>query len=333
MDNRSFTLVETGVSFPGGLSADVLMSTVRQAEADGFRSCWISEDYFNGGAMATAGALAAVTNRIELGVGVVNPYTRTPVLTAMEAAAVDAIAQGRFMLAMGSSNRRWIEEKMCIPFQKPITHVAESVEMIRTLIGTGHLDFEGQCLRAHNVELDFTPFRRDMPVYMGVRGERALGLAGEHADGVLLSIMSAAPYVAWAREQVDKGAARAGRTERVQLASYIPLFVGDREEGRRAFANTLSFYLGRSAEQPFVQQSGALPQEIAPIAAKIAAGEDAADLITWELADRFAVIGSPEHCRERLAEYRAAGLDQPILCACDGVSALDMMGFAKEILN
>ena len=137
MDNGSFTLAETGVAFPGGLSADVLMDTVRQAEADGFRSCWISEDYFNGGAMATAGALAAVTSRIELGVGVVNPYTRTPVLTAMEAAAVDAVSRGRFLLAMGSSNRRWIEEKMCIPFEKPITHVAESVEMIRTLIGTG----------------------------------------------------------------------------------------------------------------------------------------------------------------------------------------------------
>src|SRR5882762_4869487 len=92
----------------------------RAAERAGLGSLWIIEDYFDPGAYALAGAAAAVTERIVIGLGVVNPYTRHPALVAMETAALAGVAPGRIVLGMGSSNRKWIEEQMAIPFKTPL---------------------------------------------------------------------------------------------------------------------------------------------------------------------------------------------------------------------
>ncbi|MPM18149.1 putative coenzyme F420-dependent oxidoreductase [bioreactor metagenome] len=331
--NKGFTISELGIAFPGGLPAEETKALVRRAEAEGFRSCWVPEDYFDGGAMATLGAVAAWTEKIQLGVGLVNPFTRPPALLAMESAVADLISHGRFILTVGSSNRDWMENKQGIPFEKPVTRVDEAIEMIHRLISTGELDFEGTCFQAHGVRLNFRPYRKDLPVWIGAGGPRSMQIAGARADGVLLSIMSSAPYAAWARELVDRSAREAGRTEHIPIGAYLPLFVGSREEGRKVFAKTLGMYLTRSADQAIVQKSGALPEEITPVAQQILRGENPADVVTWELADRFSVIGSPEHCRKRLAEYRAAGVDHPILCTCEGISAMQMMDFAVEILK
>ncbi len=89
----------------------------RAAERAGFGSVWIIEDYFHPGAFALAGAAAVATERIGIGLGVVNPYTRHPALLAMETAALAGLAPGRIALGLGSSNRRWIEEQMDDPVQ------------------------------------------------------------------------------------------------------------------------------------------------------------------------------------------------------------------------
>ena len=87
------------------------------AERAGLGSVWIIEDYFHPGAYALAAAAAAVTERLAIGLGVVNPYTRHPALLAMETAALAGIAPGRVVLGLGSSNRRWIEAQMGDPVQ------------------------------------------------------------------------------------------------------------------------------------------------------------------------------------------------------------------------
>ena len=84
------------------------------AERAGFGSVWIIEDYYHPGAFTLAGAVAASTERIGVGLGVVNPYTRHPALLAMEVAALIGIAPGRIVLGLGTSNRHWIESKMLI---------------------------------------------------------------------------------------------------------------------------------------------------------------------------------------------------------------------------
>ena len=330
---NTLSINSLGIAFPGGMSGEELLKTVKQAEADGFRSCWISEDYYFGGAMATAGAIAAVTEKIGIGIGVVNPYTRNPEVIAMESAVVDGISKGRFTLAMGASNRRWIEEQMCIPHKKPRAHMVEAIGLIRSLLAGETVNFDGETVSAHNVKLDFTPYRPDLPLYMGVSGEQSLRQAGAMADGVLLSIMSSADYTAWARRTVDEGAKAAGRTDHVPISVYVPLFLGDQAEAARAMAHTISYFVGVGSKRVFIKESGISPEELRPLAERAAAGESAADLVTASIADRYTVCGDKAHCLQRLQEYFDAGADQVILCSCDEVSALQMMEYAKKLFE
>lgn len=319
---QPYAISEYGAAIAGGHGYRELLNAVTKAEETGLSTCWISEDYFYGGAMATAGALAAITKRIRIAVGVINPYTRHPALAAMEAAAVDLISGGRFKLAIGSSNKRWIEAKMGIPFEKPITAVAESVQIIREMLKGGKVEFDGKVFHVHDAEMDFTPIRADMPVYMGIRGTRALKLAGAVADGVLLSIMSTVPYVRYARRMMDEGAREAGRDPReVKLSAYIPLFVGDVEDGRKRMAPIISTYVAHSVDKPFVTESGLCMDAAQAMHNTLFEGGDAASLVTGDIADLFGVLGTAEHCRQRLIDYKEAGLDEPVLCEFGGIGA------------
>jgi 5,10-methylenetetrahydromethanopterin reductase len=92
-----------GVAF---LATDVprrVTGWARAAERAGLGSVWLIEDYFHPGAFALAGAVAAVTESVAIGLGVVNPYTRHPALVAMETASLAGLAPGRVVLGLGAS--------------------------------------------------------------------------------------------------------------------------------------------------------------------------------------------------------------------------------------
>src|SRR5437867_11925085 len=106
-----------GVALRGRGLAGRTTDLARAAERAGVGSLWIIEDSFDPGADALAAAAAAVTERIVIGLGVVNPYTRHRALIASETGALAGIAPGRVVLGSGGSNRKWIEEQMAIPFK------------------------------------------------------------------------------------------------------------------------------------------------------------------------------------------------------------------------
>src|SRR2546425_8416092 len=155
----------------------------RAVERAGLGSLWVIEDYFDPGAYAIAAAAAAVTERVVIGLGVVNPYTRHPALVAMETAALAGIAPGRVVLGLGSSNRKWIEEQMAIPFKTPLRGLREGVEIVRRLLDGRRVTYAGEVFAAHDVALEAPP-PAPVPILLGVKGPRALALAAEVADGV-----------------------------------------------------------------------------------------------------------------------------------------------------
>src|SRR5688572_26632049 len=183
-----------GVALLGhGLPATAV-EWARGAEDAGCGSVWIIEDYFHPGAFALAGAVAAATARIGIGLGVVNPYTRHPALLAMETAALAGLAPGRVTLGLGSSNRRWIQQQMAIPFKTPLRGLREGVEILRRLLAGERVTYAGECFSVNDVALE-TPPAAPVPVVLGVKGPRALALAAEVADGVLGSILTSAAHV------------------------------------------------------------------------------------------------------------------------------------------
>ena len=175
-----------GVGFRGEIEINKCIQDAAVAEQLGYCDCWISEDYYHGGAFSMATACAAETKKIKLGIGVLNPFTRHPALIAMEAAAINAYSNGRFMVGLGASNAVWIEQQMGIPFQKVLPMLRETITIMRKMFKGDTVNFNGNMFHVSNVHLS-VPVDNPIPIVLGVKSENMLRLAAEQADGVLLS--------------------------------------------------------------------------------------------------------------------------------------------------
>src|SRR3989442_844011 len=120
-----------GVALRGRGLAGRTTDLARAAERAGVGSLWVIEDYFDPGAYALAAAAAAATERIVIGLGVVNPYTRHPALIAMETAALAGSAPSRVVLWLCSSHPKWTEEHMSIPLQTTLRRLPVAVSDAR----------------------------------------------------------------------------------------------------------------------------------------------------------------------------------------------------------
>lgn len=319
MDSR-FT-ASPGVALLGHGLPGTAPDWARAAERAGFGSLWIIEDYFHPGAFTLAGAAAAVTERLAIGLGVVNPYTRHPALLAMETAALAGLAPGRVALGLGSSNRRWIEEQMAIPFKTPLRGLREGVEIVRRLLAGQRVSYSGECFSVHDVALEAPP-PAPVPIVLGVKGPRALGLAAEIADGVHCSILTSPAHVRRVR------AATAGRARKdFAVLAYVPAAVGpDRRAARARVRPVLARYLGALHGQSILADAGLDAARTQPFRDALASGRPATDLVTDDLIDALAIAGTPDDCRAQLARLAEAGLDAPIVVLPPGVPVAEQLG-------
>lgn len=266
MAENAVKIHNLGFGFLGHHPVEELTELVRTAEELGFTSAWIAEDYFYAGAFSLASAVARSTEKIQLGIGVINPYTRHPVLSAMEAAALDTVSKGRAIIGIGAANKLWIETRMGMPYSKPITATRECVEIIKGLVGQGKLTYHGSVFHVEGVELEFQPYRRDLPVYMGVKGDKALFQAGQAADGVLISAGCTLEYISYARNLIAQGARSVGRNpEELRLAAYLPTCIRPtHQEAVDVMRPFVRRYLGLHGDKPILTCAGFDPAVLRP---------------------------------------------------------------------
>jgi 5,10-methylenetetrahydromethanopterin reductase len=283
----------------------------RAAERAGLGSLWVIEDYFHPGAYALAAAAAAVTERLVIGLGVVNPYTRHPALVAMETAALAGIAPGRVVLGLGSSNRKWIEAQMAIPFKTPLRGLREGVQIVRRLLDGQRVTCTGEVFSVHDIALEAPP-PAPVPILLGVKGPRALALAAEVADGVHCSILASPAHVRRVR------ATTASRQD-FRVIAYVPVAVSDDGAQARAWMRPLlARYLGALHGQSILEDVGLGPARTQPFREALTAGRVAAELVTDEMVDTLAVAGTPTECRAALARWAEAGLDGVVAVVPEG---------------
>jgi len=324
MDTRWAT--SPGIALMGADVPSRVTAWARAAEGAGLGSVWIIEDYFHPGAYALAAAAAAVTERLAIGLGVVNPYTRHPALLAMETAALAGIAPGRVVLGLGSSNRRWIEAQMGIPFKAPLGGLRECVEIVRRLLAGERVTFRGEVFTLDDVELEWRP-PEAVPVLLGVKGPKALRLAGEIADGVHCSVLASPGHVRRVRQTA--GAGRSGFTV---LAYVIVAASPDGRAARAAVRPLIARYLGVLHGQSILLDAGLGPDRTLPFREAFGRGTPAVHLVDDELIDALAVAGTPEHCRRQLARWAEAGLDAPIAVLPRDADMMEQLTRVAEML-
>jgi len=315
-----------GIALMGTDAPSHITAWARAAEAAGLGSAWIIEDYFHPGAYALAAAAAAVTARLAIGLGVVNPYTRHPALLAMETAALAGIAPGRVVLGLGSSNRHWIEAQMGIPFKAPLGGLRECVAIVRGLLAGERVTVRGEVFTVDGVKLEWSP-PEAVPVLLGVKGPKALRLAGESADGVHCAVLASPEHVARVRQT-----AGAGRPRFTVIAYVLTAISRDGRHAREAVRPLIAHYLGVLHGQSILLDAGLGPDRTRPFREALDRGAAAAHLVDDALIDAVAVAGTPEHCRRQLARWAEAGLDAPIAVLPRDADVLEQIALCGEIL-
>jgi 5,10-methylenetetrahydromethanopterin reductase len=327
---------EFGIGFESPRARE-FVSHAKRAEGLGFGTFWVPEDPFYRGAFTLASAIASGTSTIKIGIGVLNPYTRHPALTAMEFAALDELSGGRAILGIGAGLKDWIEGRLKIPYTRPTAAMRECIEITRRLFRGEQVSYEGRVFQTDRIKLSFKPSRAEIPIHLGVLGPKNLELAGEAADGVLLSVMSSQQYVTFAMEHVRRGLAKSGRTEReFAVGAYILSSISEDERtARDRLRPMVAILISLMAPQPTVPifaTAGLSPDTIRKFGESFARGVVPADMVTDAMLDTFTIAGSPSRCRENLARIVEAGVSSPVFFEVPGVPPEQTMDDAHRHL-
>lgn len=315
-------------------AASEIVSRAQEAEAAGFDSAWVIEDYYSWECFASLGYLAAVTERIALGVSVTTPYIRPAALLASAAATLDRFAGGRFVLGIGRCTGALLGQ-IGIEDRLPLTTLRETTEALRLLWRGGTVSYHGKTVEIDRVVPDVLPAAGRIPILFGAIGPKALRLAGRVADGVVLTSFAPVPYVRWAAGEVRAGAAEAGRDPfQVEIVAMITTRVTDDPDAALAELKPwLGLAYGMTGRgELLLRDSGTDLAVLAPIRAVlrvdeiVAEGlepylhaykrvrpEDVATAVPTALVEEAAIVGDAARCRTRLAEYVAAGVDHVIV--------------------
>jgi 5,10-methylenetetrahydromethanopterin reductase len=297
------------------------MEYARYAEDRGFEAVWQAESRLVREATVPMAAYAAVTDRIKVGSGVVNNWTRNVGLLAATFSTLDELAPGRVILGIGA----WwdpLASKVGVKRTRPLLAMRETVEVARRLLAMERVTYRGEFVDVDDIEIDIVHGDRspkDVPIYIGATGMKMMELAGEIGDGVVLNYMVGPPYNKRALDALAVGAARAGRT--LQDIDRPQLVVCSLDEDRGVALDRarelLTQYLG---QQPHIMKaSGVDPgliEEIGKVMTWPAGPEEirkAMKLVPDEAVQMISASGTPDECRAKVREYVEAGCTCPIL--------------------
>ena len=294
---------------------------VRYAEQKGFEAVWQADSRLVREATVPMAAFAASTDRIKVGSGVLDMWTRNPARLAATFSTLDDLAPGRILCGLGA----WwdpLASKVGVDRRRPLGAMREVVTVVRALLADENVTFDGDYVHLEDVELDYVhqPRRpKDVPIYIGATGMKMMALTGEIADGVVLNYLVSPDYNRRAMDALAEGAARAGKTvddlDRPQLV--VCSLAEDRGEALDAARLLVTQYLG---QQPHIMAASGVPDSLLDQVnavltwpATMEQVEAASKLVPDDIVQMLCAAGTAEECRAKVDEYVANGATCPIL--------------------
>jgi probable F420-dependent oxidoreductase len=267
----------------------------RAAEAAGYDDLWTGETAGADGFTPLALA-AAVTERVRLGTGIVNPFTRGPAVLAQHAAALADASEGRFVLGLGSSSNVIVERWNGVPFVKPLSKVREAVEHLRPVLAGGR--------GLGGFKLETAP-RYEIPIVLAALRGRMLALAAEVGDGAFTNWLP----VSGARQVADAF----GAPEKELICRFF--CIPKPEAEAMPLAKWMFCAYGTvPVYTEFFRWLG-FAEQIDPVAEAWHGGDraKALELVDEELMREIFLFGEEAGMRDRLAEFAAGGITTFVL--------------------
>jgi F420-dependent oxidoreductase-like protein len=304
------------------MDAEEQLNAAKAAEALGYDSIWTAEAYGSDAATILAW-IAGHTSRIKLGSDVFQIPGRTAAMTAMTAATIDQLSNGRMILGLGTSGPQVAEGWHGQRFGKQLQRTREYFDVVRLALSRERLIYKGETLElplpdgpGKALKLTIGPKQERIPLYLAAIGPNNTRLAGEIADGWLPSFFSP-EHIGLFQPLLEQGAARSGRSlDGFQIAPTVSVHISDDIESARDFMRpALALYIGGmgSREQNFyntlIQQYG-FEREASEIQDLYLDGkrEEACRAVPDALIDLVSLVGPRERVAERLAAFRQAGV-------------------------
>jgi 5,10-methylenetetrahydromethanopterin reductase len=319
-----------GLSVPPQLPPAGIPAYARLVESAGFDELWLAEDCFFAGGIAAISAALSSTHRLVVGVGVMPAVARNAAFTAMEIAAVAELYPARLIIGLGHGMAGWMRQIGAYP-RSPLTALAEHIQAIRALLAGESVSIAGDYVRLDGVRLDHPPANAP-PVLAGVRGPRSLELSGRIADGTILAWPLTGPYIAQAREAIERGRLAAGRGGPHQLAGGTPISI-DPDPGRARDA------LRAAVAAELAGPTGSIhiePLGMADEVKQLLAAADSVEQLAADLPDRWidqlVIAGDLTHCVDRIASLAGQGVDHVILSFPAGISRDQQDTASRQLL-
>lgn len=313
------------------------LDLVRYAEQKGFEAVWQAESRLVRDAIVPMAAYAAVTDKLKVGSGVINNWTRNIGLLAATFLTLDDLAPGRIICGIGA----WwdpLAKNVGIERKKPLSAMKETVLVLRRLLAMERVSFQGEFVHVDGIELDVVHGRREarqVPIMIGATGDQMMELTGEIADGVVLNYCVPPEYNDKALELLAAGAKKAGRSfEQIDRPQLIVCSVD--HEHDKAIETTKMLLCQYLAQQPHIAKaSGVAPEVVANIQATLGWPatkeqiDQAKHFVPDALVERITASGTPAEARAKVDEYKKRGCTCPILYPAGGDVRLLVDTFAQ----
>jgi 5,10-methylenetetrahydromethanopterin reductase len=280
-----------GLQIVPTMAVDELLDTVRLAEDLGYDYCMVADEGLMHDVYAMLGAAAQTTSTIRLGV-VTNPYTRHPAVTAAGVATINELSGGRAFITLVAGGTM-VLEPMGLRRSAPAAVMADTIEILRQLWLGEPVTWQGRHHQLRDAQLSTGP--HDIPIWVAARGERLLALAGKEADGIVLMVKS---DLGDALETVSHG----GSPKRIYLdrLAYTPQMIEEAKElyGYALMDSPTRMLENLGIDDPTIKSLRQAMTEGGPASV--------APMITDEMVAAFQIAGSPDRCREDLANLISA---------------------------
>src|SRR5438128_4181822 len=294
-----------------------MLASARVMDDAGIDTIWLAEAYpwwrkhgMEARSSTVVSALiAAETERLTVGWGIISPFTRHPVQVAMDARVVqEAAGPGRFLLGFGTS--KIFLNNARLNGKRTLGPMRDAVQIVRGVLSGKPFTYEGDTWSADVPGLqDEAQTPRDVPpVYVAATAPKMQALAGEIADGCLTPSITTPAFVRYTRENVGRD---------IDIGCTIVASIAEnRDEGRDGAREIAGMYLAnkvqniKGAADTLLELAGLEQEEIRPIADAMEQGGRLAakERVTDAILDKCKPIaGTPADCIASIEEYRDAG--------------------------
>jgi F420-dependent oxidoreductase-like protein len=305
-----------------GLTREDQLEIVQEAERLGYDSVWTAEAYGSDSA-TILGWIAGQTTRIKIGSAIFQMPGRSPAMTAMTAATLDQLSDGRMLLGIGSSGPQVSEGWHGVRFAKQLQRTREYIEVVRMALARERVQYEGETITlplpdgpGKALKLTIAPVQDSIPIYLAAIGPKNTALAGEIADGWIPTLLSP-EHLPELRSSLEEGAAKAGRSlEHFDISPTVNVFISDdADKARDLMRPFIALYVGGmgSRDKNFynnlVQRYGFedAAREVQDLYLE-GRKDEAAAALPADLIDLVTLSGPRDRVKERLAIYRDAGV-------------------------